>query len=306
MENGAQAARGASPSLFSVAFAADEAYLPHFSTAAISLLNSNAHCLHQIFLISPEPPSRKFRKFREFVRREFEIEVVHIHIDPGNFGGMTAPGHLSISAYSRLFLAELLPPDLDQVLYLDCDVLVYSSMEDLFRESANYFESDSAHTVRAVPSPRAKGEHLEFAGHKGEGYFNSGVLVVNLRGWRTSLAAKHTAEIARRFNGRLPLADQDALNLFFEDRWDSIDRKYNDRLKSAESNAVVVHFVGAIKPWHWGNKHPNRRDYDFFRSKTPFWPYLRVPSWSRIRGRLTKNLRKKLRIFIRGLRALRN
>jgi len=65
------------------------------------------------------------------------------------------------------------------------------------------------------------------------------------------------------------------LNVVLEQRWAALSGKYNETgLVDSKSDAVIVHFVGATKPWMFGARHPNRSDYMFYRSQTPFWPFV--------------------------------
>ena len=251
--------------------------------------------------MSPDPPGRKFRKLQQFAMTRYGKEIEHRQIGSENYLGLDAPGHLSLSAYNRIFLGELLPDEVKEVLYLDCDLIVYESLGDVLFESLKYFEGPNACLVRAAPAPKGRGEHLQKLGHSGQSYFNSGVLFANLDRWRTTNFANKAAEIARQHAGMLPLADQDVLNLLLENAWDAVDLKFNQRLRNESVEAAIVHFVGAVKPWHIGNRHPNRSDYDFFRKKTPFWPYLRLPAWKRVKGQLKKKLSRRLRIVTRYL-----
>ena len=75
------------------------------------------------------------------------------------------------AAYYRLELAELLPESIDKVLYLDGDIIVRRSINDLWNtDISNY-------ALAAVPDNNI-GLDLR------SGYFNSGVMLINLKYWR--------------------------------------------------------------------------------------------------------------------------
>lgn len=43
------------------------------------------------------------------------------------------PNTIAVTSYARLFLSEILPDTINEVLYLDCDIIVNNSLETIVR-----------------------------------------------------------------------------------------------------------------------------------------------------------------------------
>ena len=102
----------------------------------------------------------------------------------------------------------------------------------------------------------------------GEKYFNSGVLVVNLKEWRKEDYTKQILEIIN--NNQFPHHDQDALNKLFMHKWQTLDLRWNiippvfnlfskillnrnfrKNAITARKNPGIIHYAGRYKPWEF-------------------------------------------------------
>ena len=88
--------------------------------------------------------------------------------------------YITIEAYLRLFLCDYLPEDIDKVLYLDGDMIVCQSISELWE-----WDLGEA-AVGVVPDFKVFDvHHINNLGYDVRyGYFNSGVLLINLKLWR--------------------------------------------------------------------------------------------------------------------------
>ena len=85
--------------------------------------------------------------------------------------------HYSIDTYTRLWIADLFPEDVDKVLYLDSDIIVAGDIGALWRTEMG----DAVLGAVTIPgSTRCAAFDIP----ESYGYFNSGVLLVNLARWR--------------------------------------------------------------------------------------------------------------------------
>lgn len=102
-------------------------------------------------------------------------EISFVEVDVEKFKNCPVPdNYLSVAAYYRLGLAELIP-DVDKIIYLDCDIEVKTSLSELFDTDI------SEYAVAGVPDIGSD-EHMERL--KLPNYCNSGVLLINLANWR--------------------------------------------------------------------------------------------------------------------------
>lgn len=207
-------------------------------------------------------------------------------IDDARVAELPAMGRISRAMWYRLFLPELLA-GIDRVVYLDCDVIVRSPLDEFYGADlgdaglgavANVFEALHRDRPAALGLP------------PGARYFNSGVLLMDLGAWRAGEVARRILERVRASSPRLLFPDQDALNLEFAGRWRELHPRWNcqnsffylgeagsafsgPELAEAVRNPAIVHFEGGAlaKPWHYLCKNPHRHLYFEHRRATP-WP----------------------------------
>lgn len=188
------------------------------------------------------------------------------------------------AAYFRLYITDILPPSIDKVLYLDGDVIVRHSLKGLWNTDL------SCHALAAVPDMR-EGTTDRFDGlgySKSLGYFNSGVLLINLVYWRHHQVTKQFAEFIQNRGDSIQYHDQDVLNYIFREQKMILPIKYNfqhgflwskpqydwsqygDEVNEARKDPVIVHFTGD-KPW--------RFSYDPHPFRSTFYKYQDLTRW---------------------------
>lgn len=294
----------------SFVFAADDGYIPHLATAVTSLLETNRELVEDIWIIGDTDKTPSREKFLFYLDERYGVRPKEVSIQSNQLDGLFVSGHVSKMTYARFLLGSLLPQDLDVVVYLDSDLVITGPLAGLV-ECENDWPPNAV--VGAVAHD--SGHHLVQFGFGGSTYFNAGVLVINLRTWRRLNLERKLIETGRSLYRKLHLWDQDVLNLVLEGRWFELPERYNRTVtKSQRDSASVVHFVGGAKPWMVGCKHPNRRDYDFFRGLTPFSPYIKsgfrrylfkilVPRSLQKPSRLWKRTRRRVQRLVGRLSA---
>jgi lipopolysaccharide biosynthesis glycosyltransferase len=284
-----------------VACAADANYIPHAAAMLHSLLVHQprgtvcVHFLHDAGL----PPA--FQAPLADMLRSGGAEI-HFHpIDLPQVDGLPAMGRISRVMWYRVFLPELLP-DVDRVLYLDCDVLVRAPLQPLWEIE---LDEQMLGAVRNVFEAGHEGRARALGLAGPAEYFNSGVLLLNLGCWRREDCSNRVLSYARAHADRLAWPDQDALNVMAAGRWLALHPRWNCQnsfyfypqaravfgtaaLREALADPAIVHFEGGslAKPWHYLCKHPLRHAYFEHRRHTP-WPQVELEG----RGGLNRLLR---------------
>lgn len=183
---------------------------------------------------------------------------------PGAASTSAIPPHerFPAEAASVLLLPELLPEDLDRVLFLDADLLVLDDVAELW-ETPSEDTLLSAVPDWAIPfcgSPRGVKSRNELGIPDGAPYFNGGVMLIELAKWRKRKVAERALDYLRKVGRRADFLHQEALNAILWKDWRAIDRRWNllgsvagrrfDQPKSKSwRNPGIVHFAGRFKPW---------------------------------------------------------
>jgi lipopolysaccharide biosynthesis glycosyltransferase len=189
--------------------------------------------------------------------------------------------HLNRSCYLRLLIGAVLPADIGKVIYLDCDMIVESDLAQLWRQP---LDGAIILAVRDFGYPtlgQGLPETADVLGIDSDApYFNSGLMVVDLRRWREECISERVVEYARQFNDTIRLGDQDGLNAVLWNQWKPIDLAWNVQVgaltyllkvepwKDSEelllrgdellAHPRILHFVSGHKPWHGGRYKPVR------------------------------------------------
>jgi lipopolysaccharide biosynthesis glycosyltransferase len=277
--------------------ACDERYLPHAGTMLCSLLEHNS--VFRIHLCYSSIPAPELAKLKSLVG-EYGAQIAFYKMIPRQFRDLRVDKHASTAVYYRLLAPRILSPELNKVLYLDCDLIVRRSLTELWNTNL------ANHALAAVTdySEDAQAHGLPM----GAKYFNSGVLLMNLEFWRQKNVPEQTIAFIANNPEKVPLWDQDALNAILVNEWIELPACWNAQneahwLRTSEHtmDPAIVHFITAHKPWHWSNRHPFKPEYHKYRLKTPWRRYKpegkpRLHSLRRVaRVVLPQNLRQWLR-----------
>lgn len=198
--------------------------------------------------------------------------------------GMLRPD-LTKTMYYRLYLTELLPKEIDKVLYLDGDIIVRQSLLPLWNVDLG------EHALAAV-SDCSIGciEYYNRLHYPYElGYFNSGVLLVNLKYWRDYQVLRDFESYMEKHADAIKCHDQDVLNVVFCENKIIIPIKYNlqhgflekksitydywkleNEVLEARENPCIVHFTYRDKPWrkYQIESHPFSSTWDKYQNMT--------------------------------------
>jgi lipopolysaccharide biosynthesis glycosyltransferase len=211
-------------------------------------------------------------------------------------GNLTIDDCVNQSCYLRLLIGNVLPPDIEKVIYLDCDMIVESDLSQLWRQK---FGGAVVMAVRDFGYPTLK-RGLPQTAHvldiDGDApYFNSGVMVVDLKRWREEQVAEHVFDYTRRFGDTVHLGDQDGLNAVLWNRWKPIDLAWNVQVGALNyllslqpledskellvrgdellAHPRILHFVSNHKPWHGGRYKPVRGRFIHYLHQSRWFGY---------------------------------
>jgi len=175
--------------------------------------------------------------------------------------------YISVATYYRIFLPVILPESISKVLYLDCDLIVESSIRELWNTDLNGYALAAAEDMSA-----GKDEYYNRLQYpKKNSYFNAGVMLINLDYWRKHHTTEECIQYIRTYPERLALNDQDTLNAILHTHWLRIPYKWNmhyyhrktvmdtaaeTEIKHWLTSPAIIHYISCIKPWHSHCEHP--------------------------------------------------
>lgn len=275
-----------------IVYAANDSYARHLGTSMCSLFDRNRECpfitVYVMSLGLSEISMTNLKQIAdEYGRKLVMIEMgdlkerFHFQVDTGGY---------DISIMSRLFMGEALPQEIERVLYLDCDTIVARPLKKLWNISLE------GKLIGAVMEPTIYKAVKESIGlEEKDPYFNSGVLVVDLRQWRESKIQERLLDFWEKKGGKLFASDQDVLNGVLKGKIKSLPPRYNfftnyryfsygdfirrspsyqavteKMFTEAKKHPAIIHYMGDERPWIGGNFNHYRKAYEIYLEKTPW------------------------------------
>lgn len=189
--------------------------------------------------------------------------LIPVKISPEQFRGAPEIFHYPKEMYYRLLAFQVLPRELDRILYLDPDILVLNPVRELDELSLDgYLYAAAYHDIVSVPELNK----IRLSSYDMDAYYNSGVLLMNLKLQRSQVKEEEVFSFVEQHRKQLILPDQDILNALFAKRIKALDEKiYNYDARYYQfyrlgsnglfdmgyilRHTVFLHFCGKKKPW---------------------------------------------------------
>lgn len=203
------------------------------------------------------------------------ISLSWVPVDLGLFHEFATLPWISKMTFVRLLIPRALPETIARVLYLDSDLLVLDDLTPLWKVSLD--ETVVGAVLDRWDSQIKQREPGLEDVPRVKDYFNSGVLLIDLKRWRKERISEKALDYLV-LHPRTPFGDQDALNVACDGLWTKLDPRWNYQNHCGirvmdmrlEERPGVVHFIGAEKPWLTTSYNLNASLYDAFRSRTCF------------------------------------
>lgn len=230
-----------------IAFSCDQNYVRFLATILASILKNAKNDDELCFHIFENSISKSDKNNIETLLkiRNFEVHYYTTTFIVAKKKDLRIPEefHFTEAAYVRLFMADILP--LDKFLYLDVDMIVLSSLQELYATDLD------DHFFAAAPQFR--GEEMSNTlrlGTFGHSYFNSGVLLIDAAKWRKHSVAQQLFQHAIKIKEKIFWVDQDVLNSYFSpNKYLRLGRRWNCEAENAETypDPCIVHYQGNDK-----------------------------------------------------------
>lgn len=258
-----------------VIVSANDRYVPYLSVLITSMkMNMSAGTKVEIIVLYDEISDERQVKLLEIVENTtMSIRFLNVHekLSGHNLfvSGTGNRSYLTKEAYFRLLAPQLLP-EYDKALYLDCDIVVCDGWEEIY-------EVELADKLLAgIPdlwgnwecfdkqSELYRYRQQELKLNNPLEYFNSGVMLLNLKAMRETFQEGELIELAASRNWQKH--DQDVLNYISKDNnlfldytwnliecpskkaWNSVPGEQQEEYEKCCMTPKIVHYASR-KPW---------------------------------------------------------
>ena len=185
--------------------------------------------------------------------------------------------YINKTGYYRYLVADILK-DIDKVLYLDNDIVVLSSLKNLFAENIEDYYLGGIEDICYY-------FYNKFHNTNYEQYINSGVLLINLNLWRKEKVSSKLLDVTKKDGYKFPFGDQEAINIVCGRKIKLLDLSWNiqrtffeinnllyhplkKQIIKAFKNIKIIHYTSIKKPWN--SYTPLRRYYVKYSRISPF------------------------------------
>lgn len=263
-----------------VGWGADSDFLLGSEISMASVACNNLSIRFHFHLFSNDIPQLDQQKLVDLAQ-QYALKITLYTLDNDYFAQLPTNRLWSSAIYYRFIMAEILSQTTSTMLYLDADVVCQGDISALL-------ELDFKNSVvAAVPERDATwwAHQAEVLDCKAlaQGYFNSGVMLINLDAWRSEAVFEHILRLAAspHLQATLTFYDQDLLNLALVDKKIFLNNVYNTQYslnyelneakrKSASSSCIFMHFIGPTKPWHLWAQYPSAQAFQQVKANSPW------------------------------------
>ena len=162
----------------------DKNYVMPCGVLLCSICENNKDEAVNIYIVSDSSVDQHCKdKLNSIVAKYTQKSLFFINInssDMNDLPGLHNGHYITKAAYYRLFLSSLLPRDINKVIYLDCDMIVRKSLKKLWETSLEGKAIGTVADMCEIGISHYNNLHYPLS----LGYFNSGMLLVNLKLWR--------------------------------------------------------------------------------------------------------------------------
>lgn len=266
-----------------IVYTCDNNYVWLMGISTISLFENNKHIEElKVYLLGENITDENKNELRK-IGEQYNRDVVVIDVPKLNIPSSLVSARWPLSAFTRLFSGQILPQDINRILYLDCDTIITGDISELDNVQ---FNGNIAVGVKDCIS----GTYKQNIGlEKNSPYINAGVILFDLKALRAIEINEIIEAYMNKYEKLINYADQDILNGMFKGKIGELNPKFDvmtidvahtyeeiqklrrptnfyskDELEVAVKNPAIIHYTTnmlVIRPWFSNSDHPLKREF---------------------------------------------
>lgn len=260
--------------LIPIFFTIDDGYAPYLHVALISLIeNASEDRKYKIIVVYQELNEENRNNLAALVKnhQNFEIEFKYmkqsLDMITDRIENRLRSDYFTMTIYFRIFIPDMYP-EYDKAIYIDSDIVVPGDISELY-------DTDMHNNLIGVVKDGSVNDVAELQRYMTESlglklgdYFNSGMLLMNMKELRNVKLAEHFLYLLNKYHFDCVAPDQDYLNSmcygkieYLDSCWDAMPNRNKPEIK----NPKIIHYNLFDKPWC----------YDDIQYQDYFWKYAR-------------------------------
>ena len=251
-------------------------YAKYYEVMLVSLFENNKISMRIFLLYGQSMTDNCIMELRKLVER-YGNEFVAIRMNDEKFSSFPVR-NWSVEAYYRLVGFDIVPCDVDRILYLDGDIIINQSIIDFYNTpfEGNYYV---ACEDLAISKGKNKQEYNNLGFSSDHLYINGGVELINVKKMKEEYNVADIFWYLNQHGDSILYADQTTVNYLFAGKIKYADGlKYNCQAsgyhyteeKKILGNAHIIHFT-SLRPWN----NSYQKHYSSAISGEVWWQYAR-------------------------------
>ncbi|MGG4664965.1 glycosyltransferase [Providencia vermicola] len=264
-----------------VAYGIDTNFLYGCGVSIVSILIQNPGEVFNFHVFIDDSMSNdNIGRFRE-ICSTYNTNITLYYIDAKNLDKLPTTKNWSHAIYFRFIIAEYFKDKIKYLLYLDADVICHNKISELVSLKLD-------EQVAAVVAERDENWWINRASALdapaiSAGYFNSGVMYINLLNWQKQKITEKSVYLLmdEAIAAKLSYPDQDVLNILLAGSVIYLQNIFNTQFSlnyelkekfdyPVNKNTVFIHYVGPTKPWHEWACYPSAEPFNQARLVSPW------------------------------------
>ncbi len=243
-----------------IIYSLDNKYAQHCAAGIASLLKniSDQYYAH-IYIITDSLSNDNRNKLQKTAEIK-NCKLSFLDIDPINneFSGFLLPKPWSRSILYRLKIPSLLASH-TKAIYLDADTIITCNISELFNMDISNYLLGAVDEYDIIPEA-GKFQSNKLGLPTNIGYFNSGVMLLNLNAMRKEYFEQKCLDLLNSdMRNKLTFPDQDVLNIVTDGNFLHLPKTWNTQtwavknftplIRGNKKLPNIIHFSGPSKPW---------------------------------------------------------
>lgn len=234
--------------------AINEKYLEPLSVMLYSLCVNNP-CAMSVYIMHFEISEKSQDEFRSKLSKwGYPMEIYFKQCDRGKFAKIQNNNRYGQEANLRLLMLDVLPDNMDRILWLDTDIIVKGNLGKLYDYEDRGQCALACHDM--FPSAERHAMLLKLEMDKNAKYFNTGVVLFYIKNMRKHFETESFLQWMDDNPKKLNYPDQNTLNVCLKGKVVYANpEKYNlqmlrvNKASDKIKHAKIIHYNTKVKPW---------------------------------------------------------
>lgn len=273
-------------------YASDDNYAWLMGISMISLFENNKESKEIDVYVFGDNLSEENQKTMTEIAIKYGRNCHHVDVAKINIPQILMSERYPKSTFSRLFAYDLLPKEVEKLIYLDCDTIVMGSLEDMFNMDVE------GKAFLATKDCMGKAYKRKIGLKDSDTYINAGVMLMNMKRLREIPIADRMVDFVEKYAEAMTYADQEIVNGIFQGDFGILPVEYDmqsqfvqypyeeivsirhphrfytkDEIEFGKKNPKIYHYTTCmldIRPWFADSKLVNAWAFDKYMQMSPW------------------------------------